>query len=120
MKLQFINIFFIIIVFATTAYAQEKPRKKIEEIVFKADGVCNMCKSRIEDAAIYTPGVKFAEWNKETQMLKIAFKTAKVDEATIHKNVAAAGHDTAEEKAPKEAYDKLPGCCKYRDGVKVH
>lgn len=117
MKNPIIYIFIALFMTTGVTYAQNK---KVEEKSFKVEGVCKMCKARIEEAAIYTKGVKFAEWNKETQILKVAYKTAKVDEKTIHKNIADAGHDTSEQKAPEEAYNKLPGCCKYRDGVQVH
>jgi len=78
-----------------------------------------MCKERIENAALIK-GVKFAEWDKETKLIKVVFKPDKTDALKIHKSIAAAGHDTEKEKAEDEAYKKLPACCAYRDGVKTH
>lgn len=120
MKYHIINILLAILITVPAVQAQEKTENKVKEVSFKVDGVCKMCKARIEEAALYTRGVKFAEWNKETQMLKVAYKTKKVEAKTIHKNIADAGHDTEEAKAPDEAYAQLPGCCKYRDGVEIH
>lgn len=120
MKTTVINLSIIFLFSLSYAYGQTDKKKATEEISFEVSGVCKMCKSRIEDAALYTSGVKFAEWNKETQMLKVAYKTKKVDEKTIHKSIAEAGHDTEKVKATDEAYAKLPGCCKYRDGIEVH
>jgi periplasmic mercuric ion binding protein len=120
MKKTIIHLSILFIFTISFAYGQTDKKKPTEEISFEVSGVCNMCKTRIEEAALYTAGVKFAEWNKKTQMLKVAYKTKKVDENTIHKNIAAAGHDTEEVKATDEAYAKLPGCCKYRDDVDVH
>jgi hypothetical protein len=37
----------------------------------------------------------------------------KIDELTIHKNIAAVGHDTQKVKATDEAYNNLHDCCKY-------
>lgn len=118
MKTKSLIIFMILFMSAFVMLAQNK--KKVKEVNFKVDGVCTMCKTRIEEAALYTKGVKFAEWNKESKMLKVAFKTHKVDEKTIHQKIAKAGHDTEEVNAPEKAYAKLPGCCKYRDGVETH
>jgi cation transport ATPase len=117
MKFNLIPIFIMMMLATGVAQAQDK---KVKEVSFQVDGVCKMCKTRIEDAALYTKGVKFAEWNKETKTLKVAFRTDKTDEVTVHKSIAEAGHDTPEVKATEEAYAKLPGCCKYRDGVETH
>lgn len=101
-----------------TASSQEKPQK-IETKEFEVKGVCDMCKKRIEDAA-YIKGVKFAEWDKQKQKLKVIYKTKHTNELAIQKAVAKAGHDTEKVKATDKTYAKLPGCCAYRDGVEVH
>ena len=93
--------------------------KKVITAEFKVEGVCNMCKERIENAALIK-GVKFAEWSKEKQVLKVIYKSKHTDELSIHKAVAKAGHDTEKEKASSAIYGKLPNCCAYRDGVKIH
>ena len=102
------------------AQTGDQKTNKVEETTFTVKGVCSMCKTRIEEAALYTKGVKFSEWDKNKQMLKVAYHTSKVNKADIMKAIAKAGHDTAEVKATDEAYQKLPGCCQYRDGVEVH
>lgn len=93
--------------------------KKVETATYKVAGVCNMCKNRIETAAMMK-GVKFASWDKETQVLKVIYQTKKVASETILQAVADAGHDTEKIPAPKEAYQQLPACCQYLDGVEVH
>jgi copper chaperone CopZ len=79
----------------------------------KVSGNCDMCKARIEKAA-KIDGVSKAEWNKETKLLAVTYDPAKTNADAISKKVAAAGHDTEKIKAEAKAYDKLPGCCKYR------
>lgn len=100
----------------STGFAQEK---KIESAEFTVSGVCDMCKERIEDAALIK-GVRYAKWEKQTQRLKVIYKTKHTDEASIHRSVAKAGHDTEKVKATNKKYDQLPDCCAYRDGVKAH
>lgn len=88
--------------------------KKVVTTEFRVEGVCGMCKERIETAAML-PGVKFAEWNKETSILKVVYKTKKVKETDIHVALAKAGHTTSKMKATEEAYLALPGCCQYEE-----
>jgi Cu(I)/Ag(I) efflux system membrane fusion protein len=47
-------------------------------------------------------------------MLTATFDPAKTSIDAIGKKIAEAGHDNDKAKATDKAYDKLPGCCKYR------
>ncbi len=91
--------------------AQEK--NKNAKITFEVNGICEMCKERIELAALKTKGVKYANWKIETHQLSLIFDERKIDEITIHNNIAAVGHDTQKIKATDEAYNNLHSCCKY-------
>ena len=82
---------------------------------FEVDGVCMMCKMRIEKAAITTKGVKSAAWNMESHMLNIMYNDEKTDIETVQKNLAEVGHDTEKFKASEKAYASVDECCKYRD-----
>ena len=97
----------------------QKKSTKVKTESFEVDGVCGMCKDRIENAALIK-GVKLAAWDKDKQMLKVVYKPGKVSIEDIHKAVAEAGHETRKVKANMEAYNKLPDCCKYKDGVVKH
>lgn len=97
----------------------QSSEKKIQETQFKVSGVCGMCEARIEEAATIK-GVKLADWDKHTQLLTIVFNPRKTDLKTVQQAVADAGHDTEKVSAKLEHYQKLPGCCQYRDGIKVH
>ena len=105
----------VIIVFTllitTVTFSQNKNTKASMEV----DGVCLMCKERIEKAAIRTKGVKSAIWNVETHELKLIFDERKTNLNTISKKIVAVGHDTKELTATDEAYATVHPCCKYRD-----
>lgn len=104
----------VIVLLLTISFAlnaQDKNAKASLEV----DGVCEICKARIEKSAIKTPGVKSAVWNIETHELKLIFDERKTNLKEIQKNVVAAGHDTKEMKATDEAYQSLHACCRYRD-----
>jgi copper chaperone CopZ len=90
------------------AFAQQK------ETTFWVDGVCGMCERRIESALINSPGVKFADWDKETLQVKVAYNSKKITEQKLHEILAGVGHDTQKVRAKDEDYAKVPGCCKYR------
>lgn len=89
--------------------------KKATETTIWVDGVCDMCKERIE-LAVDVKGVKFAEYDVDSKELKIVFNEKKITLKEIHQLIAKAGHDTKEVKATDEAYAKVHGCCKYREG----
>lgn len=99
-------------------FSQNKNTKKTIEV----DGVCMMCKARIEKAAVRTKGVKSAIWNVKTHELRLIFDAKKTTLETISKNLAAVGHDTKMVKATDKAYNSVDPCCKYRDEdvVKAH
>jgi hypothetical protein len=80
---------------------------------FKVFGNCDMCKARIEKAALSVSGVKSAAWDKGTKLLKVDLKSGSNIE-DVQKAVAKAGHDTEKFKAEDKVYNGLPGCCKYR------
>jgi len=94
-----------------TLSAQNKNAKATIEV----DGVCEMCKVRIEKASIKSKGVKSAVWNVETHELSLIYDERKIDLLTIQENIAAVGHDTKEIKATDKAYSSVHSCCKYRN-----
>ena len=95
----------------TISFAQNKSAKATVEV----DGVCNMCKERIEKAAIKAKGVKVANWDVNTHELKLIYDERKTSLKSIQQSVADAGHDTKEIKATDAAYHSLHTCCLYRD-----
>lgn len=76
-------------------------------------GNCEMCRDRIENAALSVEGVETASWEAETQMLHVHFNAGNTGVAAIQQAVARVGHDTEDFKAPDEVYDALPECCLY-------
>jgi mercuric ion binding protein len=105
----------IILVLAVLVSSLSFAQNKNAKATFKVDGVCGMCKDRIEKGALKTKGVKSALWNIETKQLSVIFNEEKTSVETISKKVAAVGHDTKIIKATDEAYASVHPCCKYRD-----
>ncbi len=112
------KLYALIIVLAITVSSLFAQDAKVVENEFKVFGNCGMCKTRIEKA-MKIKEVKYAKWSKETKMLKVAFESS-ITTDSLHKRIAAVGHDTELFKAPDSVYVKLPGCCLYRDNAKTH
>ena len=80
-------------------------------------GACDMCKTRIEKAALERKGVKSAQWNLATQLLTVSFNHEQVTLERILCRVADRGHDNDFEKAKDAVYQSLPSCCAYRSKI---
>ena len=94
--------------------------KDIRTDTIHVDGNCNMCRNRIENAALIR-GVKKAEWHKYHDYLVVIYDANKVSSLEIEKAVAEVGHDTPNYKADDKVYSALPKCCLYREkGAKTH
>jgi len=108
MKTRLLSITAVLLLTVVSVSAQTEKKEK-----FIVAGNCGMCETRIEKAANAVEGVTAADWNKETKMLEVTFKSEKADTKAVQKAVAAVGHDTESFKAEDAVYDKLPACCKY-------
>ena len=106
---QIITIFTLLLM--NFAFAQDKNARASMEV----DGVCAMCKERIEKAAIKTKGVKSAVWTIDTHQLDLIYDARKTNVDEISGSIAAVGHDTKAIKATEEAYLSVHDCCRYRD-----
>lgn len=103
-----------------TAQSQEVKKDKNAKVSMKVDGICGMCKKRIETAALKTVGVKFAIWSVETHQLNLIMDERKTNVSKVQENILKVGHDILLENdkklvAKNEAYNSVHPCCKYRD-----
>lgn len=93
--------------------AQEIKKNKNAKKEFHVDGNCEMCKKRIEKAALANKGVKSADWHMDCGTLYLIVNEQKTDVITIQKAIANVGHDNDGAKATAATYEKLHGCCQY-------
>lgn len=107
MKFQFI-ITAVFGLFSTLSFAQTTDTTLI------VNGVCEMCQSKIEGACDLD-GVESASWSPETKVLELKFDSSVVSLEEISSAINEAGYDTELTAATEEDYEKLHGCCKYRD-----
>lgn len=89
--------------------------ESLHERTFYVDGICGMCKERIEALAYKVKEVKWAEWDLATKTLTVKYKDT-FDKEKLAKTIAKGGHDNWLMKANEKAYQSLHSCCKYRTG----
>ena len=70
-----IKIIFVIFV-ASSVFSK---KKNIVEESFEVNGVCKMCKARIEKNAFKQKGVKNAEWDINNHLLTVLYDKSKLD-----------------------------------------
>ena len=107
MKTKVLSLVVMFVLGTFTVFAGEKTEK------FKVKGNCGMCETRIEKAAKSVKGVSAAEWDSKTTFLTVVYDDEVTNVNKVHVAVAGAGHDTEQQKAKDEVYNKLPSCCKY-------
>ena len=105
-KLIFLFLFFI----STSVSAQNAKNKKSN---FEVIGNCEICKKRIEKAALSLKGVKMAKWDIPSNIISVIYNSNKISLDQIQSAVADVGHDTPSFKAPDDVYNELPMCCIY-------
>ncbi|MBB1284085.1 TonB-dependent receptor [Flavisolibacter sp. BT320] len=102
--------------FAATASAnnQYSAPPSDSTIVFHVAGVCEMCKKRIETAAM-GKGVTIASWDMQGKHLTVTYNPARTKPGKIKARISDAGYDTDSQKADDRTYTQLPECCRYRE-----
>lgn len=109
MKTNFLSLVLVTIFLlgSMVMFAKSKSEK------FLVNGKCEMCKKRIEMAALSVDGVSTAVWNKETKMMEVTLNDSKTNVHKVEMAIAKTGHDAEMHKASDEVYNELPSCCKY-------
>jgi hypothetical protein len=92
--------------------------KNAKTETLKVYGNCGMCETTIEKAGTKKKLYQ-TDWNENTKMASITYDSKKTDVDDVLKSIALSGYDNSKYLAPDEAYDKLPGCCKYNRDKKV-
>ena len=96
--------------FTVGANAQQK--KPITVTINTPSVQCDMCKNKIEDYLKYEDGVTKVVVNPKQKKTVVTYLTDRTNLNNIKTAIANVGYDAEEIKAAKDAYDKLPLCCK--------
>ncbi|MEQ6122602.1 cation transporter [Pseudotenacibaculum sp. MALMAid0570] len=86
---------------------------------FGVRGNCGMCKTTIEKAVNNLDGISKAEWDRLRKKIDVSFDASKTNLDAIHKAIANSGYDTDKLSGSEDAYNNLPGCCKYDHSMEM-
>ncbi|MEY4048000.1 MAG: hypothetical protein RL284_1551, partial [Bacteroidota bacterium] len=103
--------YFILILFLSNAAAIAQK----DTVFIWVDGLCGMCKNRIEKEAIKVEGVGAVNYNVYNNILSVVPSSAAFNNNTLQMAIAGIGHDTEKYKADSLVYESLHECCHYRD-----
>jgi len=110
----------IILIAAAVLLSNSASRAQISNAktdTVKVYGDCGMCETTIEKVGSKKKKYQ-TDWDVDTRMAVIIYDSKKTDLDAILKNIALSGYDNIKYLAPDDAYDKLPGCCKYKREAK--
>lgn len=96
----------------STGVAKTEVADGISTSSFKVWGNCGMCESTIE-SSLKTDGVKEADWNSDTKVIKVSYDSTVITLDEIHRKIAASGYDTQNYKSSDSTYSNLHECCQY-------
>jgi len=116
MSVKKISIVFVTVLIFSGSKLVAQPPKDTTAVIYVA-GACEMCKERIEKAAMERKGVKSAVWNLDTRKLSLTYNPVLTSVEKIQCRIADRGHDNDFENARDAVYNALPACCRYRDIV---
>ncbi len=103
-------LLFLMLGFSISVSAQQK--KPITVTINTPTVQCDMCKKKIEDYLKYEDGVTKVVVNPKQKKTVVTYLTDRTNLENIKTAIANVGYDAEEIKAAKDAYDKLPACCK--------
>ena len=103
--------YFILILFLSNAVANAQQ----DTVFIWVDGLCGMCKNRIEKEAIKVEGVGAVNYNVYNNILSVVPSSARFNNEALQMAIAGIGHDTEKFKADSLVYESLHECCHYRD-----
>ena len=84
----------------------------MELLQLTVEGNCEICKQRIETAAMEVSGVLSASWDVRTSKLLLTIESRRTSLDIISKAIAKAGHNTEKHKVEEKIHILLPDCCK--------
>lgn len=99
----------VVLLVSGSAFSQKAPA--VAEINVKTSAECGTCKKILEDKLNYSKGVRFAELDVETKVLKVSYATKKTNPEAIKQVISETGYDADEVQANPVSQQQLPTCC---------
>ena len=97
-----IGIFLI----SSTAFAQEKSKKKTETVKYWVSMSCENCKAKVEKNIAYEKGVKDMNVDLDTKTVTLTYKTGKTNPEKLEKALKDLGYKTEKLAAEEKKEEK--------------
>jgi mercuric ion binding protein len=107
-------LFFGMIAFSNTAFAQKTVQTVIVKTVIHCDHckACETCGDKFNKTLLREKGIQMVELNEKEMTIKVVFNSKKTDLTKIKTAITKLGYDADELKADPVAYEGLDNCCK--------
>ncbi|MEY2834933.1 MAG: hypothetical protein RLZZ557_595, partial [Bacteroidota bacterium] len=103
----------ILILFVFSAAISQAQQKKPITVKINTPSVqCEMCKKKIEDYLKFEEGIIKSLVDFKQKKTTVTYLADRTNLENIKTAIANAGYDADDVKAEKDAYEKLPKCCK--------
>ncbi|MBL7994020.1 cation transporter [bacterium] len=108
-KMLYSMVVFSLVFFVMSCGKEVKTEKAVVKI---PTSICGQCANTIKTAVMKLDGIKSVDVNTETKLAMIEFIPASVKVTEIEDAIVMSGYGANEKAANKEAFDKLPDCCR--------
>jgi copper chaperone CopZ len=107
------SIYSFIVVCLSFAVVSCGKEVKTEKAVVKIPtSICGQCAKTITAAVMKLDGIKNVDVNTDTKLATVEFIPASLKVSDIEDAIVMSGYGANEKPANKEAYEKLPDCCR--------
>ncbi|MEN3040928.1 MAG: heavy-metal-associated domain-containing protein [Bacteroidia bacterium] len=81
-------------------------------VIHSSNIVCQTCRRTIIRGLSTRKGIRFVEVDVPNQSIFVIYRSDKTNPMEIRRSIARLGYDADEVFRDKEAYERLPACCK--------
>lgn len=104
--------FLVVLTVAFLALSCGKEVKTEKAVIKIPTSICGECANTIKTAVMKLDGIKTVDVNTDTKLATIEFIPASLKVSDIEDAIVMSGYGANEKAANKEAFEKLPDCCR--------
>ena len=106
------KVFILLATFFVVSSINAQQKKPITVKINTPSVQCEMCKKKIEDHLKFEEGVVKSIVDFKQKKTTVSYLSDRTNLENVKTAIANAGYDADDVKADKDAYEKLPKCCK--------
>lgn len=106
------KIFTVLLSFFIFSAVNAQQKKPITVKINTPSVQCEMCKKKIEDYLKFEDGIVKSVVDFKQKKTTVTYLADRTNLENIKAAIANTGYDADDIKAEKDAYEKLPKCCK--------